>query len=420
MAIRKSLLPSAYQQVEYIESSGTQYIDTGVIGGNTVGYDLSFVPTNVSGDNAYIGVRESTNTASRFTLGSNTNGLYAGFNDLTYYQYQGQQPRLTDGTKYNVKVNLNNDRQFVLDGNVGSNNFENLTLATITKNIFVFCANWGGSPNYFQSSKLYSLIITDGTTLVRNFIPCYRKADSVIGLYDTVNSVFYTNAGSGTFTKGNDVMPKVKKLIKNNDYVIRAYKGSSLYYNALPSEFKAVEYIESSGLEYIDTGVIPTNNTEVSADFIVVNFNSNVVNYMFGNYEAGKLFALYRNTSDIFGVMFSNYDNFSSYEIQLDTRYKAKLNSTGAYINGSSIKSFTTLPDFTATNSLYIFKGNGSSRPPAILKLYGFTIKESNKVIRKLIPCYRISDTTIGLYDLVNGVFYTNAGTGAFTKGSDI
>ena len=44
----------------------------------------------------------------------------------------------------------------------------------------------------------------DGTP-IRNFVPCYRKSDNVIGLYDTVEGVFYTNAGTGSFTKGVDV-----------------------------------------------------------------------------------------------------------------------------------------------------------------------------------------------------------------------
>jgi hypothetical protein len=38
-----------------------------------------------------------------------------------------------------------------------------------------------------------------------DFVPCYRIADSVIGMYDVVNDVFYTNNGSGTFSKGSDV-----------------------------------------------------------------------------------------------------------------------------------------------------------------------------------------------------------------------
>jgi len=42
----------------------------------------------------------------------------------------------------------------------------------------------------------------DGTTLVRNMIPCYRRSDLKPGMYDTVNNVFYTNSGSGEFILG--------------------------------------------------------------------------------------------------------------------------------------------------------------------------------------------------------------------------
>ncbi len=45
----------------------------------------------------------------------------------------------------------------------------------------------------------------DNGTLVRDFIPCYRKQDGVIGMYDLANDVFYTNAGTGTFLKGANV-----------------------------------------------------------------------------------------------------------------------------------------------------------------------------------------------------------------------
>ena len=48
-------------------------------------------------------------------------------------------------------------------------------------------------------------------------IPCYRKADNEIGLYDTVNDVFYTNANSvGYFDKGSDIVGTEKKKVKIN------------------------------------------------------------------------------------------------------------------------------------------------------------------------------------------------------------
>ena len=49
------------------------------------------------------------------------------------------------------------------------------------------------------NSRIYKVKIWDGNLLIRNMVPCYRKNDSVAGMYDLANGVFYTNAGSGTF-----------------------------------------------------------------------------------------------------------------------------------------------------------------------------------------------------------------------------
>lgn len=59
--------------------------------------------------------------------------------------------------------------------------------------------------------KIYSTKVYDDNILIRDLVPCYRKSDNVIGMFDLVNNVFYTNAGSGTFLKGNNT--------SNNNYI---------------------------------------------------------------------------------------------------------------------------------------------------------------------------------------------------------
>ena len=56
----------------------------------------------------------------------------------------------------------------------------------------------------YASMKLYSCKIYNNGTLVRNLVPA-KNSGGTIGLYDLVNSAFYTNAGSGTFTAGADI-----------------------------------------------------------------------------------------------------------------------------------------------------------------------------------------------------------------------
>lgn len=53
-------------------------------------------------------------------------------------------------------------------------------------------------------------------------------------------------------------------------------------------------------------------------------------------------------------------------------------------------------------------------------KIKSYTQKRSGQEIINLVPCYRKSDGEIGMYDLVSKTFYTNQGTGTFTKGEDV
>ena len=66
--------------------------------------------------------------------------------------------------------------------------------------MYLFSVNGGGTYDN-APMKLYSCQIYDNDTLVRDYVPC-QKPDGTIGLWDDVNSVFYGNAGTGTFTAG--------------------------------------------------------------------------------------------------------------------------------------------------------------------------------------------------------------------------
>ena len=57
----------------------------------------------------------------------------------------------------------------------------------------------------FATGRLYYLQIWEDGVKLYDFIPCYRKTDNVIGLYEQVHQVFYTNSGTGSFQKGPDV-----------------------------------------------------------------------------------------------------------------------------------------------------------------------------------------------------------------------
>ena len=69
----------------------------------------------------------------------------------------------------------------------------------------LFAENNKGNITYFASARIYYAKLYKNSELVRDFYPCYRLSDSVAGMYDKANGVFYENNGTGTFTVGADV-----------------------------------------------------------------------------------------------------------------------------------------------------------------------------------------------------------------------
>ena len=108
---------------------------------------------------------------------------------------------------------------------------------------------------------MYSLkLYNNNNTLLRDFIPCYRKSDGVIGLYDKVEGKFYTNQGSGTFLKGSNINTSTTQTTNTNA--------------SIPAEYREVEYIESiADGSYIVTNLTPLYNDKITIDMEIGNYN---------------------------------------------------------------------------------------------------------------------------------------------------
>lgn len=235
---KTSILPEAYQQVDYIESTGTQYIDTGVKCLQTTTFEIT--------NNFNI-----LNEIQLFGAFANSKRMHYGMNSSQIYM-----PTVTNGTTTEHIFNGDTQyhtyylstSQYKYDNTiVASGNFEFPT----DFNFFLFARNNEGTVTNYCKSRLKKAKIYNNNVLICDFIPCYRKSDNEIGLYDLVNDVFYTNQGTGTFAKGNDVPnPDYPQEIKNvtgeNSVGIR---GKNLFNLALLSQEENYNtYDESTGL----------------------------------------------------------------------------------------------------------------------------------------------------------------------------
>lgn len=192
------ILPSAYQEVDYIQSSGTQYIDTGMKLTENSGVELK-ISDLTFGSRRIFGSRTSA-TSNNFSVISTASSIVCDFYNYSVNRLTVNTP-ITDPitiSMNNQKLTLNTNEQVVSS----YNSF------TTPGNAYIFNGAGSFPAGYTNASmRLYYCRIYDNGTLARNFIPCYRKSDNVVGLYDIANNQFYTNAGTGTFTYGNEIQP---------------------------------------------------------------------------------------------------------------------------------------------------------------------------------------------------------------------
>lgn len=85
------------------------------------------------------------------------------------------------------------------------------------------------------------------------------------------------------------------------------------------------------------------------------------------------------------------------------------------YVNNALAKSWA-IDNFETTTNLGLF-GSYSGARKGNYRFYYADFYDNGTIALSLVPVKRLSDGKLGLYDLVNDVFYINAGTGTFIAG---
>lgn len=185
----------------------------------------------------------------------------------------------------------------------------------------------------------------------------------------------------------------------------------------LPKTINFVEYLQSSGTQFIKSGVKPTNNTRVVCNFQFVDTAS--TQYLFcARGAAGG----YANRFGLLLVSTGFRSDFGSTNVTFPTsidksaRHTVDKNGANCSIDGVSVTN--TDATFTGSYEMNLFAGNtgGSMSEPAKAKIYSCQIYEAGLLIRDYWPCYDPKGVAC-LYDKVNEEYVYNAGTGEFIAG---
>ncbi|MFQ6760350.1 MAG: hypothetical protein ACLRFM_03055 [Alphaproteobacteria bacterium] len=189
-----SILPDGYTELQYIESTGTQYIDTDYIGSATTQVNIDFQLT----ETAYT-ILFGTGVADSHTGSNISNYFFANPSESQWGAYvNGSFTYAGTNTDLNRhKVRYNDGNNYYIDDTLFISNKQ----PSFNKKIYLFASN-GDSAVKPTKAKMYSVQIYNNGTPVRKLVPVRRNSDNVIGMYDTVGGRFYTNAGTGSFIAG--------------------------------------------------------------------------------------------------------------------------------------------------------------------------------------------------------------------------
>jgi len=194
------VLPSEYQKVEYIESSGTQYINLpyGFAPTDTISMRTS-IDGSMGGDKFMV-------CPSRWNTNNNRFGL-CGLAAQKYFIFAYGAISTSDSF---FTVRCSND------GNLHDFYYsdEMLHIVDLKRASGVGGVAFGAETyplrlfygyNLNTTGKIAHFVHTKADGRKIALFACYRKSDGVIGMYDVENDVFYTNDGTGDFTKGQDI-----------------------------------------------------------------------------------------------------------------------------------------------------------------------------------------------------------------------
>lgn len=178
---------------------------------------------------------------------------------------------------------------------------------------------------------------------------------------------------------------------------------------SLPAGYTKIEYLESDGNSYIDTGFKPNQDTRVVIDVQLLTENPTIYQGLFGarNENKDQLWVLYYYSNNSWAFRFGN--NTANKYIPASgatDRVTIDVNANTMTIGGTSVTAPTS--SFSSSYTMWLFAVNNagmSKHESGPARLYSFKIYDNGTLVRDFIPAMNASGEA-GLYDLKNDVWY--------------
>lgn len=226
---------------------------------------------------------------------------------------------------------------------------------------------------------------------------------------------------NGNLYTGEFVSSNSKTNIDKNNVVYSAAFVEGDTKTKIFGGYTQLEHIQSSGTQYIDANITLDNEFEIILDQMN-NFDTNN-HYMVGSGTGGKMLGTLGNVIWCNGVIYSSV----GFDRNVRQTLGIQIVSDGSSYSDVVCTNYTTNTRYSGRSSYYVrgggnvfvFNVNGHSGAESF-KCYDCKIFKSGVLVRHFIPAKRNKDNVIGMFDLIEGKFYINSGTGSFIAGPEL
>ena len=412
-------LPAAATRVEYLESSGTQWINSGVnLGMNdTVVAKYGFPDPVGSGSKDIFGVYKGGMTA-RF--------LYSG-GKLVFHKATGTSGAtstgtdvaVTPGTRQAVTMRLATGATSTIVSASGETLYSGVLGGTISQNasapltLFALTVNGSPSSSYACSAKLYSFQIYDENNALRlDLVPC--TVGGTPAMFDRVTGDYLYNGGTGDFATGAAMATPLLVAASSATATASDFSAPDVY----------LDYVEATGTQSVLLdGCTVGPDYRLVAEYAYPDPIAKKNNCLFGVYKQGATAGFYYGNND--SVAFSFWRGTGAVNNSTATGVSATpgerqtvvmdLGSGASSIyaaDGHTVWSGSLNGSLTAdsTSAISLFTATGTTGYESAAKIHSFRIYDSiGALAHHFLPCMK--GDAAALYDKQTGrTFFPQGG----------
>ena len=402
--------------VAYCESTGAQYIDTGILGnpGLRVEAEVMWTGTNLSaGDDQHIlGSFDKINNGSTSWRCYPISMRYDSKSMFCFGESQFYPVTYSINQKYRVESDLGASKQSLkvisMDGTTSSGNYAvNYQSVASGKTLYLFALGHGtaeGGVKCMTKARVYWMKIYLNDTLVRDYRPA--RQGNVYGLWEDVNGVF---CGSATETPFKNTVPRV-------------VDGEPDYY---------AKWIQSNGSAhtYINTDIVGKPETKIEASFqwksiedkrligVSKGSGNNISYFHVASGSAGQMW--FRSGSSTLTIDGATFVKDTDYTIVSEVHASSQTYSvTGPF--GTITTNDNQAAVDTTPNTLFAFAQNVDGDAVGAwsnVRLYSMKMWQDGALVRDFVPGIKNGEGC--LYDRVNDKCYLS-NNGAITSAAGL